>query len=147
MVSRLREAATAAGDKPPTRESLVIMIHRWEEGRSGVSEQYRLHYCAAFKLPVDRFGDPSVLGALTANGMSQYGASHVREAQRRSAWDRMQAALGHAGDPAKRDRLCFQLGYLCALMITDEPATVPTITSLPAAADDADQTCAVARLS
>lgn len=141
MVDRLREAVSAAGGEPPARESLVTMIRRWEDGLSGVSERYRLRYCAAFNLPVDRFGDPSVLHPAHANGMSQCGAGHAGQVQLRSAWDSMQLALGQIADPARRGQLCFVLGYLCAQMIMDGPATVSAVTSVPAPAGDRDQTC------
>lgn len=59
MRRKLREAAKAAGDTLPNNECLTVMIHRWENGRSGISERYRLHYCEAFQIPADSFGDPA----------------------------------------------------------------------------------------
>src|SRR5215472_6120657 len=56
MRRRLREAARLAGDNLPSNDSLTVMIHRWEDDRSGVSERYRLHYCKAFRIPVEEFG-------------------------------------------------------------------------------------------
>ena len=56
MARKLREAATSAGDTLPARECLIIMIHRWEGDRSGISERYRLHYSKAFKIPIGQFG-------------------------------------------------------------------------------------------
>jgi hypothetical protein len=56
MRRRLREAARAAGDTLPSNDCLGVMIHRWENDRSGVSERYRLHYCRAFEIPVEKFG-------------------------------------------------------------------------------------------
>lgn len=56
MAGHLRDAATTAGDAAPTKDSLVVMIRRWEDNRSGVTERYRLHYCAAFQIPVSQFG-------------------------------------------------------------------------------------------
>src|SRR6185437_15427330 len=43
MRRKLREAAKAKGDTLPDNECLAVMIHRWENGRSGISERYRLH--------------------------------------------------------------------------------------------------------
>lgn len=122
MVRELREAAASAGDKLPNKDTMIVMIHRWESGRSGISERYRLHYTAAFKTPVDQFGDPSILEALHADRMSRFGTRHVGAAKPRSARDRMQAALSQIGDPAERDQICFLLGYLSALMTTAAPA-------------------------
>lgn len=59
MRRKLREAAKTAGDTLPDNDCLTVMIHRWENGRSGISERYRLHYCDAFQIPLDRFGDPA----------------------------------------------------------------------------------------
>lgn len=56
MVGRLRKAAAVAGDKAPGKDSLVVMVHRWENNRSGVSERYRLLYCTAFQIPASQFG-------------------------------------------------------------------------------------------
>lgn len=140
MVRELREAAASAGDKLPDRESMIGMIHRWESDRSGISERYRRHYSTAFKTPINHFGDPSILDALHANGISQIGTGHIGESRPRSARDRMQASLSQVGDPAKRDQMCFQLGYLCALMVTAAPAHAPSHPVLPAPADQGDQT-------
>jgi hypothetical protein len=139
MIRQLRDAAESAGDKLPDKETMVVMIHRWENGGSGISERYRLHYCAAFNTPVDRFGDPSILDALQANGMSRFGTGHVGGAGPRSAQDRMQAVLSQFGDPAQRDQVCFLLGYLCALMINAAPAPAPAIPSCPPPVGQGDQ--------
>lgn len=56
MARQLREAATSAGDKLPDKDCVLVMIHRWENNRSGISERYRLHYCHAFDIPIDQFG-------------------------------------------------------------------------------------------
>lgn len=58
MGRKLREAAAAAGDTLPSRDCLHVMIHRWEDDRSGISERYRLHFCKAFQIPADQFGWP-----------------------------------------------------------------------------------------
>lgn len=67
MARKLREAATSARDTLPGKESLIVMIHRWENDRSGVSERYRLHYCKAFKIPIAQFGDPAAAHAPAGN--------------------------------------------------------------------------------
>ena len=40
---RLRAAARSAGDKLPDNHCLIVMIYRWEDDRSVISERYRLH--------------------------------------------------------------------------------------------------------
>jgi hypothetical protein len=56
MRRRLREAARQADDKLPGNDCLTVMIYRWEENRSGISERYRLHYCRALGIPPAAFG-------------------------------------------------------------------------------------------
>ena len=56
MRRRLRDAARQAGDSLPANDCLSVMIHRWEDDRSGISERYRLHYCRAFQIPLEDFG-------------------------------------------------------------------------------------------
>jgi len=53
---RLRAAARSAGDKLPDNHCLIVMIYRWEDDRSGISERYRLHYCRALGIPPAEFG-------------------------------------------------------------------------------------------
>lgn len=129
MGRQLREAAKASRDTLPSKESLDVMIRRWERDSSGVSERYRLHYCKAFQIPTDRFGDPATLSASHANGkqpeaimarprrQSTTGAP-AEPPQLPSLRDRIHAALDPLGDPANRDQLCFLLGYVSALMAT-----------------------------
>lgn len=129
MGRQLREAAEASRDTLPSKESLDVMIRRWERDSSGVSERYRLHYCKAFQIPTDRFGDPAALSASHANG-KQPEAIMARPRRRSTTGapaelpqlpclhDRIQAALDPLGDPANRDQLCFLLGYVSALMAT-----------------------------
>ncbi len=65
MRRRLREAARAAGDTLPSNDCLGVMIHRWENDHSGVSERYRLHFCRALQIPIEEFG-----GAVTRTSMA-----------------------------------------------------------------------------
>lgn len=60
MGRRLRSAAKQAGDKLPDHASLLTMIYRWEDDRSGISERYRLSYCRALGILVSEFGNPAV---------------------------------------------------------------------------------------
>lgn len=56
MRRRLRDAANQAGDTLPANDCLAVMIHRWEDDRSGISERYRLHFCKAFQIAIEDFG-------------------------------------------------------------------------------------------
>lgn len=56
MRRRLREAAKDTGDTLPGNECLGVMIRRWEKGTGGVSERYRMYFCRAFGIPLDKFG-------------------------------------------------------------------------------------------
>ncbi|HUD35299.1 MAG TPA: hypothetical protein VMR14_00275 [Streptosporangiaceae bacterium] len=67
MSRRLRAAARDADDSLPGNDCLTTMIRRWEKGKTGVSERYRLHYCRAFDLAPDEFGAPPP-GAVPASG-------------------------------------------------------------------------------
>ena len=55
---QLRAAARSAGDKLPDNRCLLVMIYRWEDDRSGISERSRLHYCRALGIPAADFGTP-----------------------------------------------------------------------------------------
>ena len=144
MARKLREAATSAGDKLPSRDSLIVMIHRWESDRSGISERYRLHYCRAFQIPIDLFGNPAALD-LPANGTGRHvarqipgkhlGAEVTRlllpsltsrptglAGQLPAVRDRMHAAVDQLCEEEDRDQFCFLLGYLSAL-VTALPRT------------------------
>lgn len=123
MARKLREAATSAGDRLPGRETLLVMIYRWENDRSGISERYRLHYCRAFQIPVDRFGNPAAVDVPPAGGTGQPGASQAHGkhpgavvTQPPSLRDRMHAAVDQLCGNEDRDQFCFLLGYLCALV-------------------------------
>jgi len=149
MARRLREAATSANDTLPGKSCLTVMIHRWEDNRSGISERYRLHYCKAFQIPAARFGDPAALTAPHADDSGRRKTGHAGGEQpeaimTRLCWqslsgtpdqpapqpaflrDQMQGALGELAGPAKRDQLCFLLGYACAVLATAAPANRDT---------------------
>ena len=55
MARRLIQAGQAAGDTMPGITSVCTNIRRWE-GSDGISERYKLHYCAAFGIPASQFG-------------------------------------------------------------------------------------------
>jgi hypothetical protein len=57
MARRLRDAARDSGDSTlPDAQALSRNIRRWESGRGGTSERYRLHYSKALGLAPDQFG-------------------------------------------------------------------------------------------
>jgi transcriptional regulator with XRE-family HTH domain len=60
MARRLIQAGRDTGDTSmPGMDSVGHNIHRWERGRGGLTERYKLHYCRAFGITPDQFGaDP-----------------------------------------------------------------------------------------
>lgn len=54
MCRKLRKAASH--DRLPASDCLATMIRRWENGRCGVSERYRILFCRAFDIPAEDFG-------------------------------------------------------------------------------------------
>jgi tetratricopeptide (TPR) repeat protein len=57
MGRQLQQAAKTAGDHTvPGTAILASYVRRWEAGKIGITERYRLHYCAAFAIPPARFG-------------------------------------------------------------------------------------------
>jgi tetratricopeptide (TPR) repeat protein len=59
MGRQLRQAAKATGDRAVTSAAiLATYVRRWEAGRMGLSERYRLHYCTALGIQPDDFGPP-----------------------------------------------------------------------------------------
>lgn len=97
MGQKLREAASQAGDELPHKDTLTVMIHRWENNRSGIGERYRIRYCNAFGVPLDRFGGPTLPGVMPTES-----ASH----------------------PANCAQWYFSLGYVSAILIGQ--SAVPT---------------------
>lgn len=155
MGRKLREAAEAMGDILPGKDGLAVMVHRWEDDRSGISERYRLHYCRAFQIPADSYGDPATLGGLHVNGsvpgdIVQPGEERLEAVMTTLCWqsltgapdqppprpvglrDQVRAALDELADPAERDQLCFLLGYACAAIAAASPGrAVPGQRPLP----------------
>jgi hypothetical protein len=145
MGRKLREAAESVGDTLPAKDGLTVMINRWEDNRSGISERYRLHYCRAFQIPAETYGDSAILGAPHANGSARRDNGQATGEQLEAimtslCWqsltdasdrpprrpvglrDQLQAAADELADPGKRDQLCFLLGYVCAVMATADLA-------------------------
>jgi len=96
MRRKLREAAKAKGDTLPDNECLAVMIHRWENGRSGISERYRLHYCQALQIPLESFGDPAA-GLVTEHHAG--GALLTDDASTATPASCNEACLTVPGDP------------------------------------------------
>ena len=122
MRRQLREAAEAAGDKLPGNDCLSVMIHRWEDDRSGISERYQLHFCRAFQMPPGSFGPLTVPPAGGSYpdlaGTEQPGGVLARlfPGQIPLGGGEFQTAVQQLCDPANRDELCFLLGYASATM-------------------------------
>jgi transcriptional regulator with XRE-family HTH domain len=59
MARQLQQAAKATGDHTVTSAAiLATYVRRWEAGRMGITERYRLHYCTALGIQLDDFGPP-----------------------------------------------------------------------------------------
>ena len=60
MARQLIQAGRSAGDTSmPGMDSVCHNIHRWERGRGGLTERYKLHYCHTFGISPGQFGaDP-----------------------------------------------------------------------------------------
>jgi transcriptional regulator with XRE-family HTH domain/tetratricopeptide (TPR) repeat protein len=57
MARRLIQAGQAAGDTGvPGIDSMSTYVRRWEHGQHGLTERYRLFYCAALGIPPGQFG-------------------------------------------------------------------------------------------
>ena len=57
MARQLIEAGHDAGDTTvPGMDSMCHNIHRWERGRGGLTERYKIHYCRAFGIHPSQFG-------------------------------------------------------------------------------------------
>src|SRR5205809_233823 len=57
MARRLIKAARARDDTSlPCVESICHNIYRWERGTVGLTERYKLYYCAALGISPDNFG-------------------------------------------------------------------------------------------
>lgn len=57
MGRQLQQAARNTGDRTvPSTAILASYVRRWEAGRIGLTERYRLHYCTAFRIAPGQFG-------------------------------------------------------------------------------------------
>ena len=60
MARRMSKVASRHDDTPPPRvDHLAHNIYRWEHGKVGPSERYRLYWCEATGITPDQFGTPS----------------------------------------------------------------------------------------
>lgn len=73
MARQLRQAAGSFGETVPGNDSLVAEIRRWERGRVGVSERYRLFFCKAFGIAPAQFDGSAVAGDLVLVRELQHG--------------------------------------------------------------------------
>jgi transcriptional regulator with XRE-family HTH domain/tetratricopeptide (TPR) repeat protein len=57
MGRQLQQASKATGDQTvPSTAILASYVRRWEAGKIGLTERYRLHYCTALGIPPAQFG-------------------------------------------------------------------------------------------
>lgn len=60
MARRMIKVASGHDDTPPPcTDHLAHNIYRWEHGKAGPSERYRLYWCEATGITPDQFGTPS----------------------------------------------------------------------------------------
>lgn len=66
MGRQLQQAAKATGDHTvPSTAILASYVRRWEAGKIGLTERYRLHYCTALGIPPAQFGPQQSQGPLS----------------------------------------------------------------------------------
>jgi hypothetical protein len=132
MRRELREAAESTGDKLPGNGCLSVMIQRWEDDRSGISERYRLHYCRAFGIPFASFGKAPAVSVPHAHGSKTddiagsvlarlFGESPAGFPGQVPPGADLRTAARQLCDPANRDELCFLLGYATAMVAATRP--------------------------
>jgi transcriptional regulator with XRE-family HTH domain len=56
MARQLIQAGRSKGDTLPGADSMCHNIHRWERGQGGLTERYKLHYCAVLGISPSQFG-------------------------------------------------------------------------------------------
>jgi transcriptional regulator with XRE-family HTH domain len=56
MARQLIQAGRSKGDTLPGANSMCHNIHRWESGQGGLTERYKLHYCAVLGISPAQFG-------------------------------------------------------------------------------------------
>lgn len=56
MARQLIQAGRSKGDTLPGADSMCHNIHRWERGQGGLTERYKLHYCAVLGISPAQFG-------------------------------------------------------------------------------------------
>jgi transcriptional regulator with XRE-family HTH domain len=62
MARRMIKVAGGHVDTPPPcTDHLAHNIYRWEQGKVGPSERYRLYWCEATGITPDQFGIPTTL--------------------------------------------------------------------------------------
>jgi hypothetical protein len=60
MARRMIKVASGHDDTPPPcTDHLAHNIYRWEHGKVGLSERYRLYWCEATGIMPGQFGTPS----------------------------------------------------------------------------------------
>lgn len=71
MAAKLIAAAREQGKSCQTPRDMLNSVYRWEDQGKGISEKYRLLYCAVFKIKPAEFGrqpGPPASGARTPGG-------------------------------------------------------------------------------
>jgi hypothetical protein len=120
-----RQLVRAAGDARhtlPSKECLLVYIRRWERGDTGMSERYRLLYCAALGIEPAAFGPHG----------AQPAAGRPSGADGAPATHRLAGALRDIGDALRADaKVCQARADACAAAAGHVDAALADLTSVP----------------
>lgn len=137
MGRQLHRAAKATGDNTvPSTAILASYVRRWEAGKIGITERYKLHYCAALGLSPTQFGpqrlpDPKTIVASVDPVAGSADEARLRTAASESVcadssgWSELRGGYGEAeqgyslAEPRQRIPSADSAGALMA-MIADE---------------------------
>src|SRR5689334_13288317 len=103
MGRQLYVAATTTGDHTVPRSTILAgYVRRWEAGKMGLSERYRLHYCAALGLSATQFGPQRLPGPQARVAVADSAAEAADGAGLSTAvtWS---AQAGSSGRPGTQD--------------------------------------------
>jgi hypothetical protein len=121
-----RQLVRAAGDDRhtlPSKECLLVYVRRWEHGHTGMSERYRLLYCAALGIEPAAFGPDSSQPAAGGPAADEDGAP---------AMQRLAEALRDIGDALRADtKVCQARADACAAAAGHIDAALADLAAAP----------------
>lgn len=97
MGRQLQQAAKATSDHTVPRAAILASyVRRWEAGKIGLTERYRLHYSTAFGIPPIHFGPHQPQAQLpepTGRAVTDSGDMPAASLLTNRAWSRAQMRL------------------------------------------------------